>query len=144
TVHPNLRKRTSLAFCGMDELEPCDLLYLALPHGRAMHRLDQFRALAPRLIDLSADFRLRDAAQYPVWYGHEHAQPAALGDFVYGIPELHREELRTARYASGAGCLATATILGLLPLFKAGVARTDAVVVEAKVGSSAAGNKENP
>jgi LysW-gamma-L-alpha-aminoadipyl-6-phosphate/LysW-L-glutamyl-5-phosphate reductase len=143
-VHPNLRKRTTLTFCAMDELKPCDLLFLALPHGRAMHRIEQFRELAPRLIDLSADFRLRDAALYPVWYGHEHARPDALGQFVYGIPELHRERLHTARYASGAGCLATATILGLWPLFKAAVVRPDPVVVEAKVGSSAGGNKEHP
>jgi N-acetyl-gamma-glutamyl-phosphate/LysW-gamma-L-alpha-aminoadipyl-6-phosphate reductase len=128
----------------VDELAACDLLFLALPHGRAMHRLAEFQALAPRIIDLSADFRLRDAAQYPVWYGHEHARPEALDAFVYGIPELHRAALRTATHASGAGCLATATILGLLPLFKAGVVQTEPVVVEAKVGSSAGGNKEHP
>ena len=59
-VHPNLRKRTTLTFCGVEDLAPCDILFLALPHGRAMHRFGQFKALAPRLIDLSADFRLRD------------------------------------------------------------------------------------
>ncbi len=142
-VHPNLRKRTSLTFSAVDDLKPCDLLFLALPHGRSMHRLGHFQELAHRIVDLSADFRLRDATQYPVWYGHEHAQPDMLGEFIYGIPELHRAELRSARYASGAGCLATATILGLLPLFKAGVVLSNPVVVEAKVGSSAGGNKEN-
>ena len=143
-VHPNLRKRTTLTFCGVDDLAPCDLLFLALPHGSAMRRFAELRTLAPRMIDLSADFRLRDPADYATWYGHDHADPALLAEFVYGIPELHRDELRSARYASGAGCLATATILGLLPLFKAGVVHTDPVIVEAKVGSSAGGNKEHP
>lgn len=142
-VHPNLRKRTMLAFSAVDDLQPCDLLFLALPHGRSMHQFSHFQELAPRIVDLSADFRLRDAAQYPVWYGHAHALPNLLDTFVYGIPELHRAELRVARYASGAGCLATATILGLLPLFKAGVVLANPVIVEAKVGSSAGGNKEN-
>jgi len=141
-VHPNLRKRTTLTFGGVADLQPCDLLFLALPHGSAMQRFGELRTLAPRVIDLSADFRLRDPADYPTWYGHDHASPELLAEFVYGIPELHREQLRSARYASGAGCLATATILGLLPLFKAGVVHTDPVIVEAKVGSSAGGNKE--
>lgn len=144
SAHPNLRKRTTLSFIGLDQLVPCDLLFLAQPHGWAMQHLDQLDALAPRVVDLSADFRLRDSADYPIWYGHSHPAPARLSSFIYGIPELHRAALRAATHATGAGCLATATILALYPLFQAGVVNTECVVVEAKVGSSAAGRKENP
>ena len=141
SIHPNLRKRTELKFVTMNSLEPVDLLFLALPHGLAMGKIERYASLAPRIIDLSSDFRLHDPADYPKWYEHEHEAKDWLPKFVYGIPELHREELREANYVSGAGCLATATILGLLPLFKHGLVDTNTVVVEAKVGSSAAGNK---
>jgi len=140
TVHPNLRKRTDLRFVSLNDLAPCDFLFLALPHGMTMGRIGHFQAMAPRIIDLSADFRLRDPEDYPRWYGHAHEAADLLKQFVYGIPELHREELRTARYATGAGCLATTAILGLYPLFKRGLVEPT-VVVEAKVGSSAAGNE---
>jgi N-acetyl-gamma-glutamyl-phosphate/LysW-gamma-L-alpha-aminoadipyl-6-phosphate reductase len=100
--------------------------------------------IGDRVVDLSADFRLRDPADYPKWYGHEHTAPDLLDKFVYGVPELHREELRTAKYASGPGCLASASILGLYPLAKAGLIETAPIVVDAKVGSSAAGLDPSP
>jgi N-acetyl-gamma-glutamyl-phosphate/LysW-gamma-L-alpha-aminoadipyl-6-phosphate reductase len=142
-AHPNLRGRSALRFSALDDLASCDVLFLCLPHGEAMRRpglLD----LAPRTIDLSADFRLRDAAGYERWYGAPHAAPDLLGRFVYGLPELHREAVRRASRVSGVGCLATATILALYPLVRTGVVRPDPIVVEAKVGSSAAGNTANP
>jgi len=138
SVHPNLRGRINQKFVPISELEPCDLLFLALPHGMSMDRIDEFAKLAPRLIDLSADFRLRRAAEYPRWYEREHPSPAWLDRFVYGIPELHRQEISRSNYATGAGCNATATILGLKPLFQAGV--VERAVVEVKVGSSEGGN----
>jgi N-acetyl-gamma-glutamyl-phosphate/LysW-gamma-L-alpha-aminoadipyl-6-phosphate reductase len=93
------------------------------------------------MIDLSADFRLKDAAAYSKWYGLDHAQPNRLAEFVYGNVELHREEMKQARYISGAGCNATATILPLWPLFKQGVVDTSRpVIAEAKCGSSEGGN----
>jgi N-acetyl-gamma-glutamyl-phosphate/LysW-gamma-L-alpha-aminoadipyl-6-phosphate reductase len=140
-IHPNLRKRTELKFVTMNQLEPVDLLFLALPHGVAAPKIEKYAGLAPRIIDLSSDFRLRDAADYPKWYEHEHESKAWLSKFVYGIPELHREQIREANYVSGAGCFATATILGLLPLFKHGLVDPGMVIVEGKLGSSAAGNK---
>ncbi len=143
-VHPNLRGRTSLTFSRAADVEPCDLLFLALPHGEAMRRIEQFAALAPRIIDLSADFRLRNPADYPRWYGHEHAAPEWLARFCYGLPELHREELRSARYVSGVGCNATAINLACYPLLRADlVDRERGIVVEVKVGSSEGGNKES-
>ena len=135
--HPNLRKVCALDFRSVEQLEPCDLLFLCLPHGRAMETIDRYAGLAPRLIDLSADFRLHDAAEYPVWYGRAHARPDLLSRFVYGIPEIHRDAIREAPWVSSAGCNATAVILGLHPLFAAGLADRSATVVEAKVGSSA-------
>lgn len=139
-AHPNLRKRTQLRFCRLDELQPCDVLFLCLPHGQSMERMDAFRALAPRLIDLSADFRLNDPDAYQRWYGKPHARPELLKEFVYGVPELHREEIRGASLVTGAGCNATATILGVYPFFKKGLVDPDRTVVEVKVGSSEGGN----
>jgi N-acetyl-gamma-glutamyl-phosphate/LysW-gamma-L-alpha-aminoadipyl-6-phosphate reductase len=142
-VHPNLRSLTSLTFTSVEELEPCDVLFLALPHGTSGEQIDRFLALAPVVIDLSADFRLNDPAEYPRWYGHEHPKPELLTRFVYGIPELHRDEMRRADAISSAGCLATPTILGLYPLFKEGLAdRSRPTVVEVKTGSSGAGAEE--
>lgn len=141
SVHPNLRKRTDLKFVTVNGLEPVDLLFIALPHGVAVGKIEQFASLAPRLIDLSSDFRLRDPGDYPKWYSHEHEAPQWLSKFVYGIPELHREQIREANYLAGAGCFATATILGLMPLFKHDLVDPNMIVVEGKVGSSAAGNK---
>jgi LysW-gamma-L-alpha-aminoadipyl-6-phosphate/LysW-L-glutamyl-5-phosphate reductase len=142
-VHPNLRKRTNLTFSSVEDLQPCDVLFLALPHGSSGERIDRFLDVAPVIIDLSADFRLRDPRQYARWYGHEHPRPDLLDRFVYGIPELHRNEMRSANAISSAGCLATAAILGLYPLFAKGLVDLDKpVVVEVKTGSSGAGAEE--
>jgi LysW-gamma-L-alpha-aminoadipyl-6-phosphate/LysW-L-glutamyl-5-phosphate reductase len=140
-LHPNLRKQTTLKFCSLRDLEKVDLLFTALPHSRCMQKFEEFSSLADRMIDLSADFRLKDAAAYRNWYGLDHAQPNKLGEFVYGNVELHRQEMKQARYISGAGCNATATILPLWPLFKQGVVDTARpVIAEAKCGSSEGGN----
>lgn len=144
-THPNLRKRTQLQFCDPQTLQPCDVLFLALPHGQAQGEIERYAALAERIIDLSADFRLRSAEAYQRWYGHPHAAPQWLERFVYGLPELHREELRTARYVSGVGCNATAANLALAPLVKAElIDPAQAVIVEIKVGSSEGGAEGNP
>lgn len=139
-VHPNLRGNTSMKFVHPDQLEPCDLLFLALPHGEAAKAIEHYATLAPRIVDCSADFRLPDATTYRRWYGSEHAAPAWLERFVYGLPEVNREQLRGASYASGVGCNATVTNLALLPLVQAGlVDESRPVLVEIKVGSSEGG-----
>ena len=141
-LHPNLRGRTDLRLVPLADLQPCDLLFVALPHGQVAPRIGTFAALAERIIDLSADFRLRDPSDYPRWYGWEHPAPEWLNRFVYGLPELHREEIRRARYISGVGCNATVVNLALWPLYRAGwVERT---VVEVKVGSSEGGAEPTP
>ncbi|MEJ2024614.1 MAG: N-acetyl-gamma-glutamyl-phosphate reductase, partial [Deltaproteobacteria bacterium] len=140
-MHPNLRKQTALKFCSIAELDPVDLLFTALPHIQCMTRFNEFTGIAEKIIDLSADFRLKDPKDYPKWYAVDHARPDKLAEFVYGNVELHREEMKDGRFISGAGCNATATILPLWPLFKSGIVDTSMpVVAEAKCGSSEGGN----
>ncbi len=140
-THPNLRGATKLKFTTVDALEPVDVLFLALPHRTAANDIEKWAQLGEYIIDLSADFRLRDAAAYEKWYGKPHPAPDWLGKFVYGLPELHREQLKGAKYVSGVGCNATASNLALLPLAKAGL--IERVVIEVKVGSSEGGNKHS-
>lgn len=144
-VHPNLRKRTRLKFIHPDALEPVDVLFLALPHGEAQKRIEHWASLATYLIDLSADFRLKDPDLYRRWYGESHKAPEWLSRFIYGLPELHREELRQARYVSGVGCNATATILAIWPAVRAGLVDLErGLIGEVKVGSSEGGADPNP
>ena len=143
-VHPNLRKRTQLKFSDPASLESVDILFLAQPHGQAQHNINEYAKLAPKIIDLAADFRLRDAAFYEQWYGAKHAAPEWLSKFVYGLPELHRAEMTTANYVSGVGCNATASNLALLPLVKAGLLDLSSpIFIEIKVGSSEGGAEGN-
>ncbi|MDF1513121.1 MAG: N-acetyl-gamma-glutamyl-phosphate reductase [Anaerolineae bacterium] len=141
-LNPNLRGKTRLKFTRLAELQPCDLMFLALPHSKAWDNIDQFAAMADRIIDLSGDFRLRHAADYERWYEHAHPHPEWLDRFVYGLPEFHREEMAGARYVSGVGCNATVTNLALSPLYRRGLVRE--TVVEVKVGSSEGGHHANP
>lgn len=145
-VHPNLRgqiglnQAAPLQFVHPDRLAPCDVLFLALPHGTAAREIERYAALAPRIVDCSADFRLRDPAVYQRWYGETHPAPSWLDRFVYGLPESNAAALRDAAYASGVGCNATATNLALLPLVAADLIDTSRpVLVEVKVGSSEGG-----
>ena len=141
SVHPNLRGHSQLRFRPQTEVEAADVLFLALPHGEAAKGIERWAELGERIVDLSADFRLRDPAGYRAWYGAEHPAPAWLERFVYGLPEARRAELAGARYASGVGCNATAVNLSLLPLARAGV--IERAVVEVKVGSSEGGARGN-
>ena len=140
SLHPNLRGRTKLQFTSLSELEDCDVLFVSLPHKTSMEKTSQLKDRAKYVIDLSADFRLDDPAIYKQWYKLDHINPSLLTEFVYGIPEVNRERLKNSRFASGAGCNATATILGLYPLVKAGL-DIERVIVDIKAGSSEGGNK---
>ena len=143
-LHPNLRKRTELKFTSLNELEKCDVLFLCLPHKSSSKRIHEFINIAGKIIDLSGDFRLNDADEYKKWYGEEHPNKEYLGKFVYGIPELHREDMKNAKLISSAGCNATTAILGLYPLYKNKLADIKKTVAEVKVGSSESGNESNP
>ena len=138
--HPHLRGVTDLVFTSQHLLTTCDVLILALPHGSAAKAIDRYATVAPKIIDCSADFRLKNPADYDRWYGEAHPHPEWLERFVYGLPELNREALRGASYVSGVGCNATATTLALLPLVRAGLIMADDVVIsDIKVGSSEGG-----
>lgn len=141
SLHPNLRGATQLQFIHPDALQACDLLFLALPHGTAAQEIERYAALAPYLIDLSADFRLNTAEDYHRWYGAEHPAPEWLSRFVYGLPEINREALRGTHYASGVGCNATTVNLALRPLVQSGL--LESASMELKVGSSEGGNQAN-
>lgn len=142
-VHRNLLGLTDLQFTKAPEdlagLSVLDCIFLALPHGQAME-------IAPRLpvdlkiIDLSGDFRLRDAVSFAQHYGREHSAMAAQSQFIYGLTETNREVIRTARRVANPGCFATATLLGLAPLVANNVLSTR-VIVDAKTGSSGSGAK---
>ncbi|MGA7987879.1 MAG: N-acetyl-gamma-glutamyl-phosphate reductase [Candidatus Dormiibacterota bacterium] len=140
SVNPPLRGRTELRFSSRETLESVDVVFSALSHGESSRHIEQLRAAAPVWVDLGADFRLRDARDYPRWYGWTHPAPASLESAVYGLAELHRAEIAGASLIAAGGCLATASILGLAPLVCAGVLDTSMpIVLEAKVGSSAGG-----
>lgn len=146
-VHPNLRGTTNLKFVPLDFpqiKENCDLVFVALPHGTSVNVVPNLLEAGLKVLDMSADFRLKNPADYPKWYGWEHARPELLEDAVYGLPELHREELKNTRLISCPGCMATASILGLAPLVTADVIEKDKVVIDAKIGSSGAGSKPSP
>jgi N-acetyl-gamma-glutamyl-phosphate/LysW-gamma-L-alpha-aminoadipyl-6-phosphate reductase len=141
-AHPNLRKRTELAFVDYASVKDCDVIFLSLPNGS--HRLEEFEGRARLIVDLSSDHRLRDPKAYEAWYGAPHPRPARLADAVYGIPELHRRRITGASLVTGAGCNATAAILALLPLVRAGlVDRERPIQVECKVGSSEGGRESS-
>ncbi len=137
-AHPNLRD-LDLKFTDPAELEPVDVLFAATPHGVSMGRIDEFRDAADTVVDLSADFRLRDPAAYDEYYdGHE--RPELLEEAVYGLPELNRDALPGADLIAAGGCNATVTLLGLYPLVEAGLlSADDRAVVDVKVGSSEGG-----
>lgn len=146
-VHPNLRGVSNLSgapnlrFSALSDLQAVDVIVSALPHGVLAGMIDEVGALAPTLVDLSSDFRVTDPLRYERYYGHAHPRPELLGSFVYANPELYRSRLRGATRLAGAGCIATATLLALAPLVRGGVLARSEVIVEAKIGSSAAGSE---
>jgi N-acetyl-gamma-glutamyl-phosphate/LysW-gamma-L-alpha-aminoadipyl-6-phosphate reductase len=137
-VHPNLRSRTDLLFCSADDVNECDVVFLATPHRAAMTQLDRWIGQAKLVIDLTGDFRLDDAEVYQRYYGNVHAAPHLLGDFVPGIPELYRERLRDADLISVPGCMAVAGVLALYPLVARGLVEAKAQF-DARTGSSGSG-----
>ncbi len=139
-VYPQLRYSPTDAV----ELDGLDLVFCALPHGASQSLVPEILDRSGRVIDLAADFRLRDAALYPTWYGAAHGAPALLAEAVYGLPEIHRDAIRTARLVAVPGCYPTAAILGLSPLLDAGIlarpgGAAPPLVVDAASGVSGAG-----
>ena len=143
-LHPNLRKRTQLKFTSIEDLEEVDVIFLGLPHKVSSKKIEYIMSKTKKIIDKGSDFRLQNKEDYSKWYDFDHPSPEILNKFVYGIPELHKEEIKKADYVAAAGCNATATILGLYPLFKNNMIDMEKTVVEVKAGSSQAGNKSTP
>lgn len=140
-VHPNLRGVTDLHFCNPQELKDCDLIFCALPNGESMHYMEKLIKLAPKIIDTGADFRLESVATFEKWYSQKHAKPQFFGKFVYGIAELHRKEIKRAKYVACGGCEATVSILSLYPLIKKRLIDPADIIIDGKMSSSQAGNK---
>jgi len=142
-MFPSLRGRVELAFSEPrpEALRGCDVVFFATPNGVAMSEARALLDAGARVIDLSADFRIKDVAQWERWYKMKHAAPELLGDAVYGLPELNRERIRGARLVANPGCYPTATQLGFLPLVEAGAIDLDHLIADAKSGVSGAGRK---
>jgi LysW-gamma-L-alpha-aminoadipyl-6-phosphate/LysW-L-glutamyl-5-phosphate reductase len=143
-AHPNLRKATPLTFVPHAELKPADATFVATPHGESMARMPGLLETNEFVLDLTADFRLKDPARYAEFYPTAHAHPELLSESVYGLPELHRSELKGARLIAVPGCIATASILALKPLVDRGGVDGRPVVIDAKSGSSASGQDAGP
>lgn len=140
-MHPNLRGKTTLSFCDISDLKQCDILFVSLPNTQSMPLMNGFLQIAKKVIDLGADFRLKNSDEFNYWYEQKHIHPELLTKFTYGISELHRQEIKNSNYVSCAGCEATAIILGLYPLVQENLIKTSSIIADVKIGSSASGNK---
>jgi N-acetyl-gamma-glutamyl-phosphate reductase len=141
-LYGHLRGLTDLAFHDLDPewlADVADVTFLALPHMESHRAVPVLRRRGGKVIDLSADYRLRDANDYVVWYKTPHLDPAGLADAVYGLPELHRKSIATATVVASPGCYPVGAILATAPLLKSGLARTDGIVVDGKSGVTGAG-----
>lgn len=139
----SLRGRVKLAFSAPEEagLERCDVVFFATPNGVAMQQVRALLDAGVKVIDLAADFRIKDIALWEKWYKMEHACPDLVAEAVYGLPEINRDKIRGARLIANPGCYPTAVQLGFLPLLEAGVVDTAFLVADAKSGVSGAGRK---
>ncbi|MDH4276091.1 MAG: N-acetyl-gamma-glutamyl-phosphate reductase [Gammaproteobacteria bacterium] len=142
-MFPNLRGHVSLKFTAPDTqaLTACDVVFFATPNGTAMQTVPELLRAGVRVIDLAADYRLRDRNEWEKWYGMTHASPDYLEQAVYGLPEVHRAAVRDARLIANPGCYPTAVQLGWLPLLEAELIETSHLIADCKSGVSGAGRK---
>lgn len=142
-MFPSLRGRVDIEFVQPEPgiLAGCDVVFFATPNGIAMKEAKALLDAGVRVIDLAADFRIRDVAVWEKWYGLTHACPELLSDAVYGLPEINREKISKARLVANPGCYPTAVQLGFLPLVENGLVDTDHLIADAKSGVSGAGKK---
>lgn len=142
-VYPNLRGAIDVRFSAPDTgaLNDCDVVFFATPNGTAMQMAKPLLGQGIKVIDLSADFRLKNVAEWSKWYGMEHAGPELLPEAVYGLPEVNREAIRNARLIANPGCYPTAVQLGFMPLLEKGLAESNELIADVKSGVSGAGRK---
>ena len=146
-LYPSLRAAyPELTFTSYEAgaVDGLDLVFLGLPHGASQAIVPELLGKVGHLVDLAADFRLQDPAQYPQWYGEAHTAPEFLDDFAYGLPELYREEILSSDHVATPGCYPTAAVLALAPLVRAGLVSTDGIIVDAASGVSGAGRPPKP
>jgi LysW-gamma-L-alpha-aminoadipyl-6-phosphate/LysW-L-glutamyl-5-phosphate reductase len=145
-VHPSLKGFIDLTFLPMDMeklANSCELIFTSVPHGKANKIVKDLYDRGTKVIDLSADFRLKNPKDYVKWYGWEHPFPEILSKSVYGVPELHRDEIKKAQLVSCPGCMAVTSLLAIKPLIENNLIDTDHIIVDSKIGSSGAGVKAN-
>jgi N-acetyl-gamma-glutamyl-phosphate/LysW-gamma-L-alpha-aminoadipyl-6-phosphate reductase len=141
-IQPGLKGFTDLTFSELDYdklTDKCDLVFTAVPHGTAVDIVKALYDRGMKVIDLSADYRLHNPTDYDKWYGWQHPHPELLAKSVFGVPELHREEIKKSQLVSCPGCMAVTSILGLYPLIKKNLVDTEHIIVDSKIGSSGAG-----
>ncbi|AMK78184.1 MULTISPECIES: N-acetyl-gamma-glutamyl-phosphate reductase [Methylomonas] len=142
-LYPSLRGYCDVKFTlpELDNLKDCDVVFFATPNGTAMLMAESLLALGIKVIDLSADFRIKDRQEWEKWYGMQHACPDLIAEAVYGLPEVNREQIKPARLIACPGCYPTAVQLGFLPLLEAGVIDGSQLIADVKSGVSGAGRK---
>ena len=145
SLYPSLLSNLDLIFTNPDiaDLKDCDCVFFAAPNGTAMQMVPELLEAGVKVIDLAADFRIKDSATWEHWYKQSHACPNLLDTAVYGLPELNREKIKKATLVANPGCYPTAVILGFLPLLEAGVANNAQLIADAKSGVSGAGRGAN-
>ncbi|MCO5098073.1 MAG: N-acetyl-gamma-glutamyl-phosphate reductase [Rhodocyclaceae bacterium] len=143
TMFPSLRGRVGLKFDDPREVElrTCDIVFFATPNGIAMEQAGTLLDAGVRVIDLAADFRIKDPSEWEHWYGMRHASPELIAGAVYGLPEVNREQIKSAQLVANPGCYPTAVQLGFLPLVESGLVDTSNLIADAKSGVSGAGRK---
>ncbi|MFT4606730.1 MAG: N-acetyl-gamma-glutamyl-phosphate reductase [Urechidicola sp.] len=144
-VYPNLRGRISLVFIEptLEAYKNCDLVFFATPNATAMLQAQALLDAGIKVIDLAADFRFKDVDLWQKWYGATHACPDLLAQAIYGLPELNRDQIRSASLVANPGCYPTSVILGLLPLLKNGLIEPSSIIADCKSGASGAGRGAN-
>ncbi|HKG42346.1 MAG TPA: N-acetyl-gamma-glutamyl-phosphate reductase [Nitrososphaeraceae archaeon] len=145
-VHPSLKGFIDLTFSPLDMeklVNSCDIVFTSVPHGKSNKIVNELYGRGMKIIDLSADFRLKNPKDYVKWYGWEHPFPELLSKSVYGVPELHREDIKKSQLVSCPGCMAVTSLLALKPLIENNLIDTEHIIVDSKIGSSGAGVKAN-
>jgi LysW-gamma-L-alpha-aminoadipyl-6-phosphate/LysW-L-glutamyl-5-phosphate reductase len=145
-IHPSLKGFIDLTFSPLDIeklVNSCDIVFTSVPHGKSNKIVKELYGRGMKIIDLSADFRLKNPKDYVKWYGWEHPFPELLSKSVYGVPELHREDIKKSQLVSCPGCMAVTSLLALKPLIENNLIDTEHIVVDSKIGSSGAGIKAN-
>jgi N-acetyl-gamma-glutamyl-phosphate reductase len=144
-MFPNLRGRVDLCFTepSIESYRQCDLVFFATPNTTAMHQVEEMLGAGIKVIDLAADFRLKDIPTWEKWYGTEHVSPASVERAVYGLPEMNREQIKQADLVANPGCYVTAVTLGLLPLLHHDLINPATIIADGKSGVSGAGRNAN-